>query len=54
MTNVTKLTSTHNLMWSRQVHVLFDAYDLTGYIDDSLEVPSATDIVPAVNQEYSH
>ena len=30
MTNVAKLTSLNHLMWSRQVHALFDAYDLAG------------------------
>ena len=30
MTNVTKLNSTNYIMWSRQVHALFDGYDLAG------------------------
>ena len=42
MTNVTKLTSSNFLMWSRQVHTLLDGYDLTGHIDGSVVVPPAT------------
>lgn len=42
MSNVTKLTSSNFLMWSRQVHALLDGYDLAGYIDGSVVVPSAT------------
>ncbi|CAA7014904.1 unnamed protein product [Microthlaspi erraticum] len=42
MTNVTKLTSTNFLMWSRQVHALLDGYDLAGYVDDSIIIPSPT------------
>lgn len=41
MTNVTKLTSSNFLMWSRQVHALLDGYDLTGHIDGSVVVPPA-------------
>ena len=42
MTNVTKLTASNFLMWSRQVHALLDGYDLTGYLDGSFVVPCAT------------
>ena len=42
MTNVTKLTGSNFLMWSRQVHALLDGYDLAGYIVGSIAVPSAT------------
>ncbi|CAA7020211.1 unnamed protein product [Microthlaspi erraticum] len=42
MTNVTKLTSTNFLMWSRQVQALLDGYVLGGYIDGFLVVPPAT------------
>ncbi|CAA7040902.1 unnamed protein product [Microthlaspi erraticum] len=42
MTNVTKLTASNFLMWSRQVQVLFDGYELSGYLDGSTETPSAT------------
>lgn len=56
MTNVTKLTDSNLLMWSRQVHALLDGYDLTGYIDRSLIVPSPTIIVAdayTVNPAYT-
>ena len=42
MTNVTKLTSTNYIMWSRQVHVLFDGYNLAGYLDGSVLTPPPT------------
>ena len=42
MTNVTKLTSTNFIMWSRQVYALFDGYDLAGYLDGSAVVPAPT------------
>lgn len=42
MTNVTKLNSTNFLMWSRQVHALFDGYDLAGYLDGSVVIPPST------------
>lgn len=42
MTNVTILTSSNFLMWSRQVHALLDGYDLAGYIDGSSVAPSST------------
>ncbi|CAA7017240.1 unnamed protein product [Microthlaspi erraticum] len=56
MTNVTKLTSTNFLMWSRQVHALLDGYDLAGYVDGSVVVPPPTttvgDVV-SVNHAYT-
>lgn len=42
MTNVTKLNSTNYIMWSRQVHALFDGYDLAGYLDGSMVTPPPT------------
>jgi len=42
MTNVTKLTPTNFLMWKRQVHALFDGYDLAGYLDGSVTAPATT------------
>uniref|UniRef100_A0A1J3HB84 Retrovirus-related Pol polyprotein from transposon TNT 1-94 n=1 Tax=Noccaea caerulescens TaxID=107243 RepID=A0A1J3HB84_NOCCA len=56
MTNVTKLTTTNFLMWSRQVHALFDGYDLAGYLDGSLAIPPSTittDAVVSVNPSYT-
>lgn len=55
MTNVTKLTASNFLMWSRQVHALLDSYDLTGYIDGSVVMPPpmiTTDGVISANQDY--
>lgn len=42
MTNVTKLTGSNFLMWSRQVQALLDGYALAGHIDGSTVVPSPT------------
>lgn len=42
MHNVTKLTSSNFLMWSRQVHALLDGYDLASSIDDSSIQPDPT------------
>ena len=42
MKNVTKLTGSNFLMWSRQVHALLDGYDLADYIEGFIVVPSAT------------
>lgn len=39
MTNVTKLTATNFLMWSRQVLTLLNGYDLAGYVDRSVIIP---------------
>ncbi|XP_019087559.1 PREDICTED: uncharacterized protein LOC109127384 [Camelina sativa] len=48
--NVMKLSSTNFLMWSRQIHALFDGYDLANYLDGTVPVPpetiSATDGTP--------
>ncbi|XP_010507422.1 PREDICTED: uncharacterized protein LOC104784044 [Camelina sativa] len=51
MTNVTKLTGTNFLMWSRQVRALLDGYDLTGYIDNTVEVPPLTRVVAGVTSD---
>ncbi|CAA7050341.1 unnamed protein product [Microthlaspi erraticum] len=56
MTNVTKLTASNFLMWSRQVHALFDGYELFGYLDGSTEIPSPTltaDNIVSVNPNYT-
>lgn len=56
MTNVSKLTDSNFLMWSRQVHALLDGYDLVGYIDGSLVAPTptlTTDGVTTVNRDYT-
>ncbi|XP_019092286.1 PREDICTED: uncharacterized protein LOC109129111 [Camelina sativa] len=42
MTNVTRLTTTNFLMWSRQVHALLNGYALAGYLDGSSIPPSLT------------
>ena len=42
MSNVTKLTATNFLMWSRQIQALLDGYDLVGHIDGSRVVPPPT------------
>lgn len=42
MTNVTKLTGSNFLMWSRQVLALLYCYDLAGYIEGSIVVPPQT------------
>lgn len=42
MSNVTKLTASNFLMWSRQIHALLDGYDLAGHIDGSQIIPSPT------------
>ncbi|XP_010461805.1 PREDICTED: uncharacterized protein LOC104742489 [Camelina sativa] len=57
MTNVTKLTTTNYLMWSRQVHALFDGYDLAAYLDGSKQYPDATINVNGVsspNPAFAH
>lgn len=48
MTNVTKLTASNFLMWSRQVLALLDGYDLSGYVDGSVEIPSPTNTAEGV------
>lgn len=56
MTNVTKLTASNFLMWSRQVHALLDGYDLAGFIDGSMVTPPPTlttaDVI-TVNPAYT-
>lgn len=42
MANVSKLTPNNYLMWSLQVHVLFDGHALAGYLDGSTVIPQAT------------
>ncbi|XP_010507514.1 PREDICTED: uncharacterized protein LOC104784148 [Camelina sativa] len=42
MSNVTKLTATKFLMWSRQIHALLDGYDVAGYLDGSILPLDAT------------
>lgn len=42
MSNVTKLTGSNFLMWSRQVHSLLDGYNLAGFVDGSAEIPPPT------------
>ena len=56
MTNVTKLTASNFLMWSRQVHALLDGYDLAGHLDGSVIIPPPTNTVDGVttpNPEYT-
>lgn len=55
MANITKLTPTNFIMWSRQVHALLDGYDLASYLDGSINVPAPTltvDGVETPNTEY--
>ena len=57
MNNVTKLTPTNFLMWRRQVHALFDGYDLAGYLDGSITAPDTqltTDGITTANPAYKH
>ncbi|CAA7041119.1 unnamed protein product [Microthlaspi erraticum] len=42
MTNVTKLNATNYIMWSRQVHALFDGYELAHFLDGSKPSPDPT------------
>ncbi|XP_010489872.1 PREDICTED: uncharacterized protein LOC104767558 [Camelina sativa] len=42
MTNVTPLTPTNYIMWSRQVHALIDGYGLASYLDGSKSFPADT------------
>lgn len=56
MTNVTKLTASNFLMWSRQVSALLDGYDLAGYLDGSVIIPPETintDGVLTANPAYT-
>ncbi|XP_019085380.1 PREDICTED: uncharacterized protein LOC109126332 [Camelina sativa] len=55
MMNMTKLTSTNFLMWSRQVRALLDSYDLIAYVDETVVVPpltTTTDGVTSDNPDY--
>lgn len=51
MTNITKLTATNFLMWSRQVQALLDNYDLFGYLDGSTAIPPPTNTTDGVITE---
>ncbi|XP_010511282.1 PREDICTED: uncharacterized protein LOC104787403 [Camelina sativa] len=42
MANITKLTTTNYLMWSRQVHALLDGYDLVPFLDSATPKPDPT------------
>ncbi|XP_010418982.1 PREDICTED: uncharacterized protein LOC104704626 [Camelina sativa] len=42
MANVTKLTASNYLMWSRQVHALLDGYDLVPFLDSAITKPDPT------------
>lgn len=48
MTNVTKLTASNFLMWSRQVLALLDGYNLSGYVDGSVKITSPTNTAEGV------
>lgn len=39
MANVTKLSASNYIMWSRQIHALFDGYDLASFLDGSKPIP---------------
>ncbi|XP_010456798.1 PREDICTED: uncharacterized protein LOC104738300 [Camelina sativa] len=57
MSNVTKLTATNFMMWSRQVHALLDGYDIAGYLDGSVSPPDSTltnGCVSTPNPAYKH
>lgn len=53
MTNVTKLTASNILMWSRQVPALLDGYDLSGYITGSIVIPPSTNTIDGVTTPTS-
>lgn len=56
MTNITKLTASNFLMWSRQVRALHDDYDLAGFINGSTVQPLptvTTDGVVSTNPDYT-
>lgn len=42
MANVTKLTATNFLMWSRKIQALLDGYDLASHLDGSIAPPPTT------------
>ncbi|KAG7559597.1 Reverse transcriptase RNA-dependent DNA polymerase [Arabidopsis thaliana x Arabidopsis arenosa] len=49
MNNVIKLNATNYLMWSRQVHAIFDGYSLAKFLDPSAAVPEPILVVNDVN-----
>ena len=56
MNNVTKVTASNFLMWSRQVHALLDGYDIAGFLDGSTVIPTptiTTDGAISANPEYA-
>ena len=42
MSNITKLTASNYLVWSRQVLALLDGYELSNHLDESAPAPEAT------------
>ncbi|CAA7029995.1 unnamed protein product [Microthlaspi erraticum] len=46
MTTITKLSATNYIMWRRQVHALFDGYELATYLDLSKPVPNPLITLP--------
>lgn len=42
MSNITKLTASNYLVWSRQVHALLDEYEFSNHLDESVPAPEAT------------
>lgn len=55
MSNVTKLTASNYIMWSRQVHALLHGYGLTQYLDATKAAPAreiTVNDVASVNPEY--
>ncbi|XP_010473780.1 PREDICTED: uncharacterized protein LOC104753189 [Camelina sativa] len=48
MSNVTKLTTSNYLMWSRQVQTLLDGYDLVPFLDPATAKPDSTIITNGV------
>lgn len=56
MSNVTKLTASNFLMWSRQIQALLNGHGLSGYLHGTVEVPSQTITtaeVVSVNPAYT-
>lgn len=45
MANITKLTNTNFIMWSRQIKALLEGHELHGFIDNSTTVPEVTIVV---------
>lgn len=57
MSNVAKLNNTKYLMWSCQVHALFDGYELAGFLDGSKATPAptiTTNGTTSANPGYTH